>query len=267
MAFILKVISLTLIMNREFIVGQSNSATMRRASGSIIVKDAPSENVESFRESGSERTVSVESKNSDVNTFRDGIRGRIWQVDRTGSQDTANANRHPNVKVEFEKNEDDFHIDRSAVKYEDLRNPLYSITSATPKCSTVNSTIPPSPQTTRPAKNRKKYDYTRLRRPLSCGQGRKIFIQKGAQCHSVGVGGRHKQGPNLSGLCGRDAGQSPGYSYTQVIKDKGITWNEFTLDRFLQNPKKMIPGTKMVFAGFKKKRDRQHLIYYLCHCI
>ena len=43
----------------------------------------------------------------------------------------------------------------------------------------------------------------------------------------------------------------------------GITWNEDTLFQYLENPKKMIPGTKMVFAGLKKPAERNDLIAYL----
>ena len=56
-------------------------------------------------------------------------------------------------------------------------------------------------------------------------------------------------GPNLWGLIGRKTGQASGFSYTQANKDKGITWEQETLDIYLTNPKKYIPGTKMVFAG------------------
>ena len=56
-------------------------------------------------------------------------------------------------------------------------------------------------------------------------------------------------GPNLWGLIGRKTGQASGFSYTQANKDKGITWGNDTLDEYLTNPKKYIPGTKMVFAG------------------
>jgi cytochrome c len=43
----------------------------------------------------------------------------------------------------------------------------------------------------------------------------------------------------------------------------GITWGPDTLDEYLTNPKKYIPGTKMVFAGLKKKKERDALIAYL----
>lgn len=70
-------------------------------------------------------------------------------------------------------------------------------------------------------------------------------------------------GPNLGGIIGRTGATAPGFPYSDESKRRSVVWNKATLFEYLENPKKYIPGTKMVFAGLKKANDRNDIIAYL----
>ena len=92
--------------------------------------------------------------------------------------------------------------------------------------------------------------------------GKKVFV-KCAPCHSIGPGAKNKVGPEQNGLIGRKAGSVEGFNYSEAMKNSGITWDEAQLDEYITDPKKKIPGNKMVFPGIKDELQRGDLIAYL----
>ena len=93
-------------------------------------------------------------------------------------------------------------------------------------------------------------------------KGEKAFKRCKA-CHLVDKE-KHKTGPHLVNLIGREAGSLEDYKkYSKAIKASGIIWNEETLDGFLTKPEAYLKGTKMAYAGLKKEADRANVIAYL----
>lgn len=96
-------------------------------------------------------------------------------------------------------------------------------------------------------------------------KGEKVF-NKCKACHAVGETAKNKVGPVLNGIVGAQAGQNPDFKYSEALLEKageGLVWDEDTLEVFLRNPKELIAGTKMSFAGLRKDDEIEDLIAYL----
>jgi cytochrome c len=100
----------------------------------------------------------------------------------------------------------------------------------------------------------------------SIESGEKVF-KKCQSCHTSEKGGANKVGPHLWGVVGRPIASVSDFAYSQAMVDFSEGgekhWSYEDLNHFLDNPKKLINGTKMSFAGVKKTEDRADLIAYL----
>lgn len=83
-----------------------------------------------------------------------------------------------------------------------------------------------------------------------------------AACHSVEPG-KNGLGPSLAGVVGRKAGTGAGFAYSDAMKAYGKTWDEASLDTYLAAPMKVVPGTRMTYAGLTDAAQRKELIEYL----
>jgi cytochrome c len=93
--------------------------------------------------------------------------------------------------------------------------------------------------------------------------GAKTFAQCRV-CHTTDAAGKDGIGPNLFKVFGSKAAtRRAKYSYSPALKKSGLTWDDATLDRWLTDPAKTVPGTKMAFIGFARKPMRDNVIAYL----
>lgn len=91
--------------------------------------------------------------------------------------------------------------------------------------------------------------------------GKKVF-SKCAVCHTS-VAGKNGLGPSLFGVVGRKSASIEGYAYSDAMKSANKTWDAATLDAYLKDPKAVVPGNKMAFAGLPNDTDRANVIAYL----
>jgi len=82
-------------------------------------------------------------------------------------------------------------------------------------------------------------------------------------CHSIGEGAANKIGPELNGLDGRHSGSAPGFEYSDANKNSGIVWNEQEFKKYIKDPRGVVPGTKMIFAGIKNENEINDLWAYV----
>jgi cytochrome c len=95
----------------------------------------------------------------------------------------------------------------------------------------------------------------------AAGEG--VFKRVCATCHNATVEGPRKLGPTLHGLVGRKSGSVEGFRYSKANSEANIVWTADKLDPYLKNPREVVPGTTMAYAGLRNDVERANLITYL----
>ncbi|WP_104400676.1 c-type cytochrome [Vibrio penaeicida] len=90
-------------------------------------------------------------------------------------------------------------------------------------------------------------------------QGEHLY-QSCVGCHSPSY---NRTGPKHCFLFGRKVGTQKNYRYSKAMIESDWVWNEETLNRFLEDPRKAIPATKMTVVGIKNQTQRIAIIAYL----
>jgi cytochrome c len=96
-------------------------------------------------------------------------------------------------------------------------------------------------------------------------RGERVF-QRCFACHSVVAGEDTLPGPNLRGVVGRRAGTQPGFRFSPALIEagaRGLVWTRATLDAYLADPERFLPGTEMGMPGLRETVDRRDVIDYL----
>lgn len=99
---------------------------------------------------------------------------------------------------------------------------------------------------------------------LSAGDpaaGQRDFATRCAICHAT-VPGENKIGPSLAGVFGGMSGSVTGFTYSAALKSAHLTWDDATLDKWMQNPASLVHGTAM-FVNLPSGDDRQDVIAFL----
>ena len=91
--------------------------------------------------------------------------------------------------------------------------------------------------------------------------GETVFLQC-KSCHSLEPG-QNRIGPSQAGLIGREAGSVEGFQYSEANANSGITWTPEKLYQYLEDPQRVVPGTKMAFPGLPDGQDRADVIAYM----
>ena len=93
--------------------------------------------------------------------------------------------------------------------------------------------------------------------------GGKLFKRVCGGCHQIGESARAFFGPQLNGVVGRVAGSTTDYQYSDAMKSSGIVWTREKLAAYIEDPKAVVSGTRMIFWGISDREKIDDLLAYI----
>jgi cytochrome c len=82
-------------------------------------------------------------------------------------------------------------------------------------------------------------------------------------CHKTDQGAPNTIGPNLFGVGNTKAGTVPGFAFSPAMQNSKIKWTKANLAAFIQDPQKVVPGTRMPFGGLKNPDSASQIADYI----
>ncbi|MFN3884019.1 MAG: c-type cytochrome [Rhodocyclaceae bacterium] len=93
--------------------------------------------------------------------------------------------------------------------------------------------------------------------------GARFFERKCSQCHDGEKTGAHAKGPLLWNVFGRRAGTIAGFAFSPAMQAAGVVWDFATLDYYLADTERAVPGRAMDFAGIADPALRAAVVLHL----
>jgi cytochrome c len=107
-----------------------------------------------------------------------------------------------------------------------------------------------------------KIDLVALLASANAEDGQKS-AKKCAMCHNFEAGAGAKVGPDLWQIYNAKKARSADFSYSKSLQEVGGVWDDESLYKMINNPRKLASGTKMSFAGISKPEEVANVIAYL----
>jgi len=91
--------------------------------------------------------------------------------------------------------------------------------------------------------------------------GAALYTKHCKKCHALEAG-KNGLGPSLSGIFGKQAGQSDFTKY-KALKGSDIVWDDANMDAWITDPKKFIGKATTMVVKVKKADERAAIIEFL----